>query len=88
MFKLHVLRPGNHTVTQSTFSKPCQPEAGGFDSGWVQIPAGTTVIPEWNLTITDDTKRPPFSKLSYNILTCIYSSLVLLQAAFAHSPLF
>jgi len=48
--------PGNHTVTQSTFASPCEPETGGFDSGWVQIPAGETVIPEWNLTITDDSK--------------------------------
>jgi len=48
--------PGNHTVTQSTFSDPCDPEVGGFDSGWVLVPGGETSIPEWNLTITDDTK--------------------------------
>jgi len=48
--------PGNHTVTQSTFASPCNPEAGGFDSGWVFVPGGETDIPEWNLTITDDTK--------------------------------
>ncbi|KAF8970794.1 hypothetical protein BDZ97DRAFT_1724511 [Flammula alnicola] len=50
--------PGNHTVTQSTFADPCDPAAGGFDSGWVFIPASPalTETPEWNLTITDDTK--------------------------------
>jgi hypothetical protein len=59
--KLHaVLSPGNHSVTQSTFSNPCQPETGGFDSGWVQILSAETEIPEWNLTITDDAKRPSF----------------------------
>jgi hypothetical protein len=30
---------------------------GGFDSGWVFVPEGNTESPEWNLTITDDTKR-------------------------------
>ncbi|KAI0792251.1 hypothetical protein C8Q75DRAFT_589095 [Abortiporus biennis] len=49
--------PGNHTVTQSTFASPCQQAPGGFDSGYIQIPAGTTGgFPTWNLTITDDTK--------------------------------
>ena len=61
MFKLHVVSPGNHTVTQSTFANPCELEAGGFDSGWVFVPAGEKVIPEWNLTITDDSKRLSFS---------------------------
>ena len=54
------LSPGNHSVTQSTFASPCEPETGGFDSGWVFVPAGETDIPEWNLTITDDSKRPFF----------------------------
>ncbi|KAF8237343.1 hypothetical protein L208DRAFT_1389333 [Tricholoma matsutake] len=49
--------PGNHTVTQSTFANPCNPVSGGFDSGWVVIPAtNVSRTPEWNLTITDDTK--------------------------------
>ncbi|KIK01354.1 hypothetical protein K443DRAFT_678487 [Laccaria amethystina LaAM-08-1] len=50
--------PGNHTVTQSTFSDPCDPRPGGFDSGWVFIPASPALsaTPEWNLTITDDSK--------------------------------
>jgi len=50
--------PGNHSVTQSTFSDPCDPVAGGFDSGWVFVPPtpALSATPEWNLTITDDTK--------------------------------
>ncbi|KAJ6562196.1 hypothetical protein B0H19DRAFT_944411, partial [Mycena capillaripes] len=49
--------PGNHTVTQSSFANPCQPIADGFDSGWIGILKNGTdgVLPEWNLTITNDT---------------------------------
>ena len=83
-----LISPGNHTVTQSTFSKPCEPEAGGFDSGWVFVPAGETDIPEWNLTITDDSKRPfQVFSIIYTILTAVYSYLVLLQAATTKSSL-
>ncbi|KAF5345824.1 hypothetical protein D9756_010895 [Leucocoprinus leucothites] len=49
--------PGNHSITQSTFSNPCTPMSGGFDSGWVWLPTpGLTPIPQWNLTVTDDSK--------------------------------
>jgi len=49
--------PGNHTVTQSAFDSPCQPLSGGFDSGFIYVPSGlSSDIPEWNLTITDDSK--------------------------------
>ncbi|KII84983.1 hypothetical protein PLICRDRAFT_350142 [Plicaturopsis crispa FD-325 SS-3] len=49
--------PGNHSVTQSSFSDPCDPLADGFDSGWVFIPPNTSSdFPSWNLTITDDSK--------------------------------
>jgi len=48
--------PGNHSVTQSSFANPCQPLAGGFDSGWVQILNNETEIPEFNVTITNDSK--------------------------------
>lgn len=45
----------NHTVTQSSFSSPCQPLSGGFDSGFIYIPSGVkSGFPVWNLTITDD----------------------------------
>ncbi|KAJ7439778.1 Cupredoxin, partial [Mycena latifolia] len=48
--------PGNHSVTQSSFASPCEPLAGGFDSGWIFIPTSTppSPLPEWNLTITND----------------------------------
>ncbi|TFY76647.1 hypothetical protein EWM64_g7364 [Hericium alpestre] len=47
--------PGNHSLTQSTFASPCQPMDGGFDSGWIFIPADDTdMFPTWNLTITND----------------------------------
>ncbi|KAF8147918.1 hypothetical protein K438DRAFT_1867138 [Mycena galopus ATCC 62051] len=47
--------PGNHTVTQSTFLAPCTPAAGGFDSGWVDVPSSPALpsTPTWNLTITN-----------------------------------
>jgi hypothetical protein len=50
--------PGNHSVTQSTFTDPCDPTPGGFDSGWVFIsqPSDLTETPVFNLTITDDSK--------------------------------
>ncbi|KAJ6596326.1 hypothetical protein DFH09DRAFT_973460 [Mycena vulgaris] len=48
--------PGNHSVTQSSFTDPCQPLAGGFDSGWVFVNESLPSPPEWNLTITDDEK--------------------------------
>jgi hypothetical protein len=50
--------PGNHSVSQSSFSSPCQPLSGGFDSGFIYVPAGVdSGFPEWNITITDDSKR-------------------------------
>jgi len=49
--------PGNHSITQSTFTDPCNPMPGGFDSGWVLIPeSNVTQTPEWNLTITNSSK--------------------------------
>ncbi|KAF7759780.1 hypothetical protein Agabi119p4_11475 [Agaricus bisporus var. burnettii] len=50
--------PGNHSITQSSFSAPCTDLEGGFDSGWVSIPnEGVQPAPEWNLTVTND-QRP------------------------------
>ncbi|KAF7289558.1 hypothetical protein HMN09_01317800 [Mycena chlorophos] len=44
----------NHTVTQSTLKSPCEPVAGGFDSGWVEIAnTSTAPAPTFNLTITN-----------------------------------
>lgn len=41
----------NHTVTQSTFDKPCDVKAEGVDSGHQLVPAGTTVFPAWSITV-------------------------------------
>ncbi|PPQ94503.1 hypothetical protein CVT25_014157 [Psilocybe cyanescens] len=48
--------PGNHSVTQSLFADPCNPAAGGFDSGWVSVPSTPSPVPEFNITITNDSK--------------------------------
>ncbi|KAJ7473109.1 hypothetical protein B0H11DRAFT_2189143 [Mycena galericulata] len=46
--------PGNHTVTQSSFASPCEPVAGGFDSGWVFVNKTGATPPAWNVTIKND----------------------------------
>ena len=46
-----------HSVTQSSFDNPCTPLDGGFNSGVTGNPPETLILPEWNLTITDDTQR-------------------------------
>ncbi|EIW62264.1 uncharacterized protein TRAVEDRAFT_115280, partial [Trametes versicolor FP-101664 SS1] len=51
--------PGNHTVAQSSFAKPCEPLAGGFDTGFIFVPVNTdpaASLPTFNLIIEDDTK--------------------------------
>ncbi|KAG5646507.1 hypothetical protein DXG03_003274 [Asterophora parasitica] len=51
----------NHTVTQSTFAKPCEPLTTptiGIDSGFQAVPAGATEFPEWSFTVEDD--KTPF----------------------------
>ncbi|TBU29118.1 hypothetical protein BD311DRAFT_738837 [Dichomitus squalens] len=45
----------NHTVAQSSFAKPCEPLANGFDSGYTPGAAGVAA-PTWNLTVTDASK--------------------------------
>lgn len=45
----------NHTITQSTFDKPCVSKDSGVDSGYQFIPAGTTVFPSWSITVQNDT---------------------------------
>jgi len=46
--------PGNHSVTQSSLGKPCEPLENGFDSGWIFVNESLPVVPEWNLTISND----------------------------------
>ncbi|KAG5635116.1 hypothetical protein H0H81_012396 [Sphagnurus paluster] len=51
----------NHTVTQSTFLKPCEAMTTptvGIDSGFQAVPAGATEFPEWSFTVDDD--KTPF----------------------------
>ncbi|KAI0352522.1 hypothetical protein OH77DRAFT_1428565 [Trametes cingulata] len=51
--------PGNHTVAQSSFAKPCEPVQGGFDSGYIFVPNNTDFtgpFPTFNLTIENDSK--------------------------------
>jgi len=45
----------NHTATQSTLQAPCQPLAGGFDSGFVPVPDTNTngPFPVATFTVTD-----------------------------------
>jgi hypothetical protein len=54
-----------HSVTQSSFDNPCTPLPGGFDSGITGNPQQTLILPEWNLTITDENQRTISSRLFY-----------------------
>ncbi|KAI0706875.1 hypothetical protein C8T65DRAFT_708699 [Cerioporus squamosus] len=45
--------PGNHTVAQSTFAKPCEPLEGGFNSGFFFVNSSSGPFGTWTLTITD-----------------------------------
>jgi plastocyanin len=45
----------NHTVTQSTLAIPCAPVAGGGDSGFMPVAAGSTVLPTKRIVIPDAT---------------------------------
>ncbi|KAI0268304.1 hypothetical protein BC834DRAFT_686215 [Gloeopeniophorella convolvens] len=47
--------PGNHSITQSSLTSPCQPLPNGFDSGFVFLTSATET-PTWNLTITNGTQ--------------------------------
>lgn len=47
-----VFQQKNHTVTQSTLENPCAPMAGGFDSGYMPVPANqTSNFPTAELTV-------------------------------------
>jgi hypothetical protein len=63
LFEFH---PKNHTVTQSTFSDPCQPKAGGFDSGlyvfsFDQVPRDSCCIPSMPVDANQTDNFPTFS---------------------------
>lgn len=48
--------PKNHTVTQSSFDKPCQPLAGGFHSGFVPTQPDAAGLSTFTVTVKD--KKP------------------------------
>jgi len=43
--------PKNHTVTQSSFTAPCQPLANGVDSGFQPVSANATQVPSFTVTV-------------------------------------
>jgi len=43
--------PKNHTVTQSTFTAPCKPMAGGIDSSFQPVAANATNVPQFSITV-------------------------------------
>ncbi|KAI0263492.1 Cupredoxin, partial [Gloeopeniophorella convolvens] len=45
----------NHTATQSSFAAPCQPLAGGVDSGFQPVAAGATSVPSLTITVNATT---------------------------------
>lgn len=45
----------SHSVTQSTFDKPCTPRQPGVDSGFFPVDAGATTFPEWTIRIDNAT---------------------------------
>ncbi|KAF8918936.1 hypothetical protein CPB85DRAFT_1430089 [Mucidula mucida] len=48
----------NHTLTQSTFAKPCEKmttPSAGIDSGYVPVAANATEHPVWSLTVNNAT---------------------------------
>jgi len=46
--------PKNHTVTQSSFADPCGLKEGGFDSGFMPVPANQTDnLPTYTITVND-----------------------------------
>jgi hypothetical protein len=47
----------SHSVTQSTFDKPCTAREPGVDSGFFPVEPGATVFPEWTIRI-DNTTAP------------------------------
>jgi len=50
-----VFNPKNHTVTQSTFTAPCQPMSGGVDSGFQPVAAGAANVPSFTVTVNATT---------------------------------
>jgi len=50
-----VFYPKNHTVTQSSFTAPCQPLSGGLDSSFQPVAANATSVPSFSVTVNATT---------------------------------
>jgi plastocyanin len=50
-----IFNPKNHTVTQSTFTAPCEPMVGGIDSGFMPVAANATSDPTMEITVNATT---------------------------------
>jgi len=48
-----IFNPKNHTVTQSTFTAPCQPKPDGIDSGYMPVSAGSPLVPTMTITVNN-----------------------------------
>lgn len=53
---LFQFRNGNHSITQSTFDTPCEPLAGGVDSGFRPNPDSLDPFPSYEVRV--DTSDP------------------------------
>jgi plastocyanin len=47
--------PKNHTVTQSSFTAPCEPLAGGIDSNFQPVAANASNVPQFSITVNATT---------------------------------
>lgn len=71
-----VFYPKNHTVTQSTFTAPCEPMSGGVDSGFQPVAANATNVPSFTVTVNATTPLWFFCHQTgygiplYTFLTC------------------
>ncbi|KAG6905991.1 hypothetical protein DXG01_016451 [Tephrocybe rancida] len=57
----------NHTVTQSTFLKPCEPlttPTVGIDSGFQAVPTDATSFPQYSITIQDGRPRSALCRIT------------------------
>jgi plastocyanin len=68
-----IFSPKNHTVTQSSFTAPCQPLSGSVESGFQPVAAGASNVPSFTITVNPD--NPYLVLLSshcplYSFLTC------------------
>ncbi|KAI0280527.1 hypothetical protein BGY98DRAFT_963855 [Russula aff. rugulosa BPL654] len=47
--------PKNHTVTQSSFTAPCEPLSGGIDSNFQPVAANASNVPQFSITVNATT---------------------------------